>query len=504
MCAWSVPTPRLAPGAGSDLLDPGQNPSAARIFELLRLSDKVAARVASAPAGQQTESVPSSAVAAAVLVPQQQQRSVPPIMCSTFPTWSDAGIQAYVQQSLTQGVQSLVQPRLDGLAERMASVVASTQCEIKDVARLLQHLESRLESRLTGLEQRAAALHEAGTRTEQRERDLNHRIAGIAAGIVRGVDASAQLEAELQPRLCEVERRMHEVDANSHRLVQQTRVLEEQFRDFEGRSRAAARVGDELRELLETRLSARRGGPADSNESIRMATLEQRVAALAAAASSSTSVVQAPPAPERSCQVTLLEGRIEGHRAEFDALAAQLMSRSQELQDRMSDQARRHEEMRTESRTTSERTRIVAARIEEIEHGIGALRVKSDGFEGRLAKIADRVETNCKPLESHLKAQLDEQRRMLTQEVESRVEVMEHRVMALQQMCEDVIDETLGSGQCSNSGTAGRSWAEQRAGHLQHLRQQRQRQQQRGRPLSTGRSRTSAASPCASSRGFAR
>merc|ERR1719410_2032211 len=120
---------------------------------------------------------------------------------------------------------------------------------------------------------------------------------------------------------------MDQIGANSHRLVQQTRVLEEQFHDFEGRSRAAA-------------------------------------------PSSSTSAVQAPPAPERSCQVTLLEGRIEGHRAEFDALAAQLMSRSQELQDRISDQARRHEEMRTESRTTSERTRIVAARIEEIEHGI--------------------------------------------------------------------------------------------------------------------------------------
>jgi len=479
MCAWSVPTPRLAPGAGLDLLGPSQSPGAARIFELLRLSDKVAARIASAPTAHQTESVPSSAAAAAVLVPPQQ-RSVSPIMCSTIPTWSDAGLQTYVQQSLTQGVQSLVQPRLDGLAERMASVVASTQCEIKDLARLMEHLEARFESRLTGLEQRAAALHEAGTRTEQRERDLNHRIAGIAAGVVRGVDASAQLEAAFQPRLFEMERRTREVDvrmdqteANCHRLVQQTRVLEEQFHDFEGRSRAAARVGDELRGLLETRLAARHGGPADNNENIRMATLEQRVAALAAA-SSSASAVQAVSAPEQNCQVTLLEGRLEGHRAEFDALAAQLMSRSQELQDRMSDQLRRHEEMRTESRTTAERARIVAARIEEIEHGLGALRVKSDGFEGRLAKIADRVETSCKPLESHLKAQLDEQRRMLTQDVESRVEVMEHRVMAVQQMCEDVIDEALGSGNFSNSGAAGRSWPEQQAGLQRHLRQQRQ------------------------------
>jgi len=325
------------------------------------------------------------------------------------------------------------------------------------------------------------------------------------------------LEAAFQPRLFEMERRTREVDvrmdqteANCHRLVQQTRVLEEQFHDFEGRSRAAARIGDELRELLETRLSACHGGPADSNENIRMAALEQRVAALAAAASSSASAVQAPPAPERSCQVTLLEGRIESHRAEFDALAAQLMSRSQELQDRISDQVRRQEEMRTESRTTRDRARIVAARIEEIEHGLGAVRVKSDGFEGRLAKIADRVETTCKPLESHLKAQLDEQRRVLTQEVESRVEVMEHRVTALQHMCEDVVDEALGSGNCSNSGAAGRSWAGQQAGLQQHLRQQRQeqqqqqRQQQRGRPLSTGCSRNSAATPCASSRGLAR
>jgi len=180
------------------------------------------------------------------------------------------------------------------------------------------------------------------------------------------------------------------------------------------------------------------------------------------------------------------------------------MSRSQELQDRISDQARRHEEMRTESRTSSERSRIVAARIEEIEHGLGALKVKSDGFEGRLAKIADRVETNCKPLEPHLKAQFEEQRRMITQEVESRVEVMEHRVTALHKMCEEIIDEVLGSGNCRNSGAAGRAWPEQQPGHQQHLRQQQQQQQRRGRPLSTTRSRNSAASPCASSRGFGR
>jgi len=497
MSSWSVPTPRLASGTGPDLLDPSQSPSAARIFELLCLSDKVASRVASAPPVPQTESAPSSVAAAAVLVPPHKH-SVSPSMCSTIPTWSDAGLQAYVQQSLTQGVQSLVQPRLDGLAERMASVVASTQCEIKDLARLVEQLESRLESRFAGLEQRAASLQEAGMRTEQRERDLNHRIAGIAAGIVRGVDASAQLEAALQPRLCEMERRTRDVDvrmdqteANCHRLAQQTRVLEEQFRDCELRSRAVACVSDNLRELLETRLSA-----ADSKENVRIAALEQSVAALATTASSNTNTVQSTPAPEQGCQFTLLEGRVEGYVAEFDVLATQLMSRSLEFQDRISDQARcleemrtesstTLEEMRTESRATGERACMVAARVEEIEHGIGSLKVKSDAFEGRLAKIADRVESNCKPLESHLKAQLDEQRMILTQEVEARVEVLEYRVTAMQQMCEDIIDEAVGSGNCKNIGITGRSWAEQRPGYQQHLQQQ---QQQRGRPPATSRS----------------
>merc|ERR1719235_671470 len=79
------------------------------------------------------------------------------------PTWSDAVTQLHVQAQL----QNMVQPRLDSFAERLGGIVATAQSELRDLERLTEKSQMRLESRLTELEGRVAALADAASRTEQ-------------------------------------------------------------------------------------------------------------------------------------------------------------------------------------------------------------------------------------------------------------------------------------------------------------------------------------------------
>eukprot|EP00411_Alexandrium_monilatum_P049973 CAMPEP_0175449634 /NCGR_PEP_ID=MMETSP0095-20121207/61944_1 /TAXON_ID=311494 /ORGANISM="Alexandrium monilatum, Strain CCMP3105" /LENGTH=162 /DNA_ID=CAMNT_0016750059 /DNA_START=13 /DNA_END=497 /DNA_ORIENTATION=+ len=106
-------------------------------------------------------------------------------------------------------------------------------------------------------------------------------------------------------------------------------------------------------------------------------------------------------------------------------MAGQLMSQCRELQDRLADQARRHDEHRGE----------------ELSHNMGSLKLRTDGLEGRMAKAAERAEAACRPLEAQFKAQLEEQRRWLAGETETRLELLEQRLEAVRQICEDAAEE---------------------------------------------------------------
>lgn len=368
-----------------------------------------------------------------------------------FPLWSDATIQMYVHAS----VESTVQPRLDSFAEKLGSIVAAAQAELRDLERFVERAEARTEGRLTGVETRLAVLVDSSARAEQRERDLNTRIGGMAEGALQSAfrtAGEAATEAARTPRWDEVERRAHEavvrvdaVEESCRKNAKGARWLEHRLEDLEERSRAGERrLTEEMRDLfVEARnchLRSRTtgdvgdGGNCSGAESAqafaatlaRLAALDEQICLI----SSAVAAVRA----ERCGQLAAVESLVEKQRTDLETIAMQLNSHCEEF---------RKEKQRGDHKEAAERIRATALRVDDINRRLGSLKVKTDGLEGRLQTMSDRAETARQSAEAQLRQQLTERCERSVAAGDVKIEAIERRIASLEDTCEDMVEQAL-------------------------------------------------------------
>lgn len=277
--------------------------------------------------------------------------------------------------------------------------------------------EAKAEHRFQGLERKVSALVDGAARAEHRERELNKRIADLAEGWLKGAGEAACEEAAIQPRLGDLEHLFREVN---------NRVggLEHSCQNFGQRLVAVEELSRELGTLLQ---AERRRGARDDFDA-RLSALEQRL----------DSALQDAQVPLLA-HVKILEGKLERHCLEFDSMAEQLMSQCRKLEDLQTAQSAKQQ---SEARALAERHRCLSTRLEDAGHTIVALKVRADGLESRLAKASDRIEATCRPLEAHVKSELEQQRRWLSGEMEARLDLIEQRLEALRQDCEEAMEDS--------------------------------------------------------------
>ncbi|CAE7257722.1 rhp6, partial [Symbiodinium pilosum] len=92
---------------------------------------------------------------------------------------------AAVSLSVQHAVQDMVQPQIDRLMEQVAMLAGSAQSDLREVERLTERWEVRAEGRFAGIESRLSMLADAAARTEEREKDLNQKVAGVAEDLIR-------------------------------------------------------------------------------------------------------------------------------------------------------------------------------------------------------------------------------------------------------------------------------------------------------------------------------
>lgn len=366
-------------------------------------------------------------------------------------------IQTCVQHSL----HALVQPRLDGLADRLAGVVASAQNELRELARCVERSETRFDGRIAHVESKLAVIGDATNRAEQRERELNTRIAALAEGMLRRCAEDAQVPEAPPPQpacavadlgishgqVTDMERRTRDTSARMEvmeeicrKSAKSMRKLEDRIEGVEEQGRGVARLGKRLQGLLEE-FPARGTAHEGSRAAQRIAALEEDMHALAARVA----------APDREgifrAQFVSIEQRVECQRVEIESALVHLSDRCQEAQTQASEQARKQDEQREELRTASEQVQASVARLDDMNLRVGALRVKVDGLDGRLAaagerNASERVQGSCRLPDSQAH-ELTERCRRALGELEPRLEVLERQMGRLHEICDDAVEMAL-------------------------------------------------------------
>lgn len=364
--------------------------------------------------------------------------------------YSDAVIQTCVQHSL----HVLVEPRLDSLADRLAGVVASAQNELRELERCVERAETRLDGRLAHVESKVAVLGDVASRAEQRERDLNTRIAGLAEGMLRrsmedavtpsgAPDTNAhQLNCRASAldanHLVDLERRLREATEESCRKVtRHARKLEDRVDGVEEQARNVSRLGHRLQQLFEEKQ------PVRSSSSSEIANCTQRISQLEEDIRTLTARTAQPQCDGGSrSQLLALEQRMECQRLEIEAALVRLSDRCQEVQTQAHEQKGKQEEMRDETRVAAERAQSAASRVDDLNLRLGALKVKTDGLEGRLAIVGERGEGARQQLDTQMQSDLDRCRRSLG-ELEPRIEVLERQQARLPEVVEDAVEDAM-------------------------------------------------------------
>lgn len=367
-------------------------------------------------------------------------------VCSVAPTWGNAALHASVQAS----VQTLVQPRLDSLAANLATVFAQVHAHSEDERRKLQqtveHSETRLEGRVTSLEARVAVLVDGCARTEQRERNLNERIAGMGQDLLRGAEVVAERTGQ-KTRLDELDRRCQETEARLDQAEDQVRRGTKNIRRLdqavEERGRAFATFEEALQGLQQTTAEVTAGRANERGFASRLEHLESQM-----------HILQRIPVADATSdgRLAMLEGRVSGLVTAVSSLEdACGNSRSQ-----LASQAELELEHWEQSKVTAEKQQALVARADDFNLRIGALKVRADGLDGRLQAMGERVEASATGLEVQLREQLVSKGAQLAADFRSRLEVLERRTGTLMETCEDVVEQALERRLAALGDSAGR------------------------------------------------
>lgn len=406
-----------------------------RVAELMRLSERSTGRRTSSPG--RVPFVPAGTAGA---------------FATSCPTWSDAVNQISVSNSVHAQLQALVQPRLDTFAERLGGIVAAAQTELRDLERLVLKSEANMQSRLTGLEGRVAVLADGAARTEQRERDLNVQIAGIAESLLKRAENVAMeeghgqrldiLKRSLEEKAERLDQNLEVVEESCKKSAKIVQKLDSRLHDLEEHSRSWPRLAEERRALTTTgpasAAAASAASPAAAEQLGRLRALEEQVQVLGGA--------RGPSVGGQSFAV--LEGRVDAQRADVEALARQLAEAEGELRAQLTEVTQQHDEQQQEvTRCWRSEQKALAVRVDDINLRVGALKVKADGVEGRLhsgierAERVDRVrelEMDRWPnaLEEKLLQHVDDRCNMLADELDGRLE-------SLDDTCDETVENAL-------------------------------------------------------------
>lgn len=378
---------------------------------------------------------------------------------SLCPTWSDAVTQMSVTNSVQAELQMLVQPRLDSFAERVGNIVAATQNEMRDLERAVEKSEQRVDSRLSGLEGRVAVLADSAARTEQRERDLNTRIAAIAESLLKDAEGAASQAGNgqrldvLERSLQDFAERLEATQIDCRKGAQGSEMLEDRMDELEQHLQSLPQLADELRNLAESAATAavgatfggQRQDAAESLEQgVRLRALEEQMHVLSTTIGGSSSA--------QSYQaIATIERRLDTQRLELEAVAAQLAETGNELRTHLTEQVQQREQHREATRTSAEKQQATSARLDDLNLRMGALKVKTDGLEGRLhsgiewAERGRELETARWPaeLEAKLQKAISDRCDQLASDAGSRLEMLEERLEILDENCEDAAEEAL-------------------------------------------------------------
>lgn len=388
---------------------------------------------------------------AASPAPLQALQVLPPSTCTSFPTYSGAIIQSAVQH----GLNSLVQPRFDGLAERLSGMVSSAQRDLQELERCLERCDTRLDSRLTQVESRLAVLGDSTARSEQRERELNARIGAMAEGMLQAAPGTAPRVADSgsaaglsAAQVAELERRMREVDGRAEgaeegcrKMAKHCRRLEDHMGHVEEQSRSFARLQSQLQITLQDLPAGGCYAAADGQlVAQQVALLEEELQGLAGR------LALCDRGGGHKSAATL-ESRLECHRADVDHALVRLAGKCQEAQAQANEAARKRDEQRDEARTVADRQEASASRLDDLNLRFAALKVKVDGMEGRRSPTAGKGgeagAAGLKPTDSQLYQEVMDRCRQAIAQVEPRLEVIERQLTKLPDICEDAVEEAL-------------------------------------------------------------
>jgi len=415
------------PRAGSPLRSSrGNAGDALRIAELMWQSPRTPGRSSSSPA---PVGVASASLAG---------------MC---PTWSDAVTQMSVNQSVQAQLKMLVQPRLDSFADRLGSIVAAAQNELRELERSVERSEARVESRLAGLEGRVTLLADCGARTEHRERDLNTRIAGIAGSLFKDTEGAAALEMTRGHRLDVLERtmqarseRLEVAEENCRKSARSFQKFDDRLAELEDRGRSVDHLADELRSLMAA--STATSSLAAPEQAARLGALETQVQSI-------MSAVEGNAGSQSGQAMSALEGRVDALRTDIEALATQLTETGRELRTQLAEQAHRHEEPQqmpcTSYGSNPSEMKALATRLDDFNLRVGALKVKTDGLEGRLCSGLERSERveRAREWPAELEDSLRQRINNAMFDVSSRLDVLEARLEGSDDAWDEIVEKVV-------------------------------------------------------------
>eukprot|EP00933_Yihiella_yeosuensis_P052909 TRINITY_DN51049_c0_g1_i1.p1 TRINITY_DN51049_c0_g1~~TRINITY_DN51049_c0_g1_i1.p1 ORF type:complete len:494 (+),score=97.20 TRINITY_DN51049_c0_g1_i1:218-1483(+) len=363
----------------------------------------------------------------------------------TYPLWSDAAVQMSIQQCL----QGFVQPQLDEMAQRLASLVEKAQNEQRDLEKVTERGEMRNDARFVTLESQVAILNDASARMEQRERDLNEKIAGFAQEMLRNSVTTAANAKESEasvamPRLLDLEHRNREILSRLDRLeevakkVSKTaRQLDERTETCEARMREVPEIQQQIEEIWShcDNIGYRQDDGGGGFEE-RLAHLEEQVCTMNLAAAT---------AADSHGQQAILASNVQQVTSSLEALQSQVNGRYKEIARQADDMARKLEEANANSKTGQDQQKAFGARLDDINLRLGQLKVKTDSLEGRVMTMSDRVEASRRQSEHEEigQRQFTESCRQSCHELEERVEVFGHRLEALSEDCGDLVEQAL-------------------------------------------------------------
>jgi len=311
----------------------------------------------------------------------------------------------------------------DRVELNLVSLQQQVESEREDVERRFEHVGNHVDARLASLEARLATCEQ---RISGRLRDMDDsasmdggRLLREARSLVNGASSEvqalcrsqcAELEVKLQEQIQKADRKaddlsqqaasladqLHYIEAAVTEQAQAANVMEQELQsvtDFGPRSYAELVEGlTGLRRSVGEQLAVLQADAERSKQ--RSETLHQDLLA------EITHVIQEEV--ERKVWAGRGEGRSYGHGAESGS----------------------HEDL--------------SKRIEDADAKIAKLRIRVDLYDGRIASLAERIETTTQEAQESARRAVSEQRHEIMTEVDCQIRILRQRLEAIGELCEEL------------------------------------------------------------------